>query len=148
MTEQLNSLLTRPRISVVERVYYQVHGEQPTDIEHTSQSYGMTEEQPFSRRTKVGPDWSPLPYGWVAPHNALVHIVNEEGEFTDNPTEAERARVESLIVHVAFIQDTHAIPAISIPPREGVRFRVLDASLVRLRCEAGTTRIKVNVFPG
>lgn len=53
------------RITIVENVNHEHPDFDPTSVEYKNVSYLETDEQPYSRRTKLGPRWIRLDTGWL-----------------------------------------------------------------------------------
>lgn len=148
------------RITVVETVYHQAEGDQPTAIESRFSRRLQTKEQPCVRKLVAGPEWHLVdresmdrPGCWLERVGMLV-IRNEEGEFTQVvPTSQERAevaaRVLSLGVGVSISADEHIVMPFAriLPGKESCRFQPTDISNLWIRCQAGKAKYTVTMLP-
>lgn len=146
----------KARIVVKDLIYHQVHGEQPTVMELPGFTRALkTDEQLWSRKQTVGPEWTALDIGWFKdqPCGMLV-IENLEGHFLQTqPTDEERAAVEVKVVELCLsgigIGDDGSAPMadVLLPVRETCRFQPNDLRLIGLRCPTGPAKVQVTIFP-
>jgi hypothetical protein len=105
-TEEQVSLSPVPpktaRIVVIEQVYHQEHGQQPTLIDHSFVRMLDSDEQPYVRKITVGEQWERLDTGWVAKVGMIVFTNDEGKNFHVNPTDAQKADVADRVVEVCF----------------------------------------------
>lgn len=132
------------QLTVVEHVYHQPAGEQPTGIETRFSRHLKTQEQPYCRRLLIGEDWVALDHGWV---NEASHMVvqNMEGRFTQvNPTDEQCKEVAARVIELGY---QNAKGYWLIGPGESLRGQpnVLDGLM--LRCQQGKAQVTINVFP-
>lgn len=132
----------RHRMVVVESVYYQKEGEQPTCVESKWSQFLQSDEPPYHRTLKVGKEWQEVSLGW-AEDCAMLLLKNEEGKFQIVPTEEERKAVEALVIQVA-IDGTLAL---KVGPGQSARFTSPRGTKLSVRCLTGIARLTVVVFP-
>lgn len=145
------------RLTVVETVYHQEPGQQPTAL---TTRYGRpleTAEQPFTRRLRLGDAWQPLPAGWLDAA-ALLHLVNEEGrQLTRQPTPADRQALAGRVVEVGVLPPGHwglsaetaVAPVVCWLVRPGESLRAEPAALAALvlRCRQESARVTLTLLP-
>lgn len=88
---------------VVETVYHQVSGEGPQSFQSRYTRWVGTDEQTYTRRTKAGPEWKPLEFGWVE-SACQVTVSNLSKSYTDmilTPEQVEELETHLLIVGVS-----------------------------------------------
>lgn|SRR3990167_2004418 len=135
---------SKARLSVVETVYHQVLGEQPTHISSRYCHNLSTNEQPYIRRVTVGSSWEKLDTGWLKDRVSWIHIQNEEGRNpTVNPTEEQRKELESLSILISLEYVSFA----RISPRESLRFQPSSPSELFIRCESSSARCTITAYP-
>lgn len=140
--------MSKSRITVVEQVYFQQDGQQPVTAESRFGRQLASDEQPYVRRYRVGPEWRPLDCGWVADAAQLV-LLNDEGRTGPrNVTDERRAELDRMVVEVSFASDAgtpecHAL----VRPRESARVEPRQLKNVMVRCVAGKCWVVVRVFP-
>lgn len=139
------------RVGVVETIYHIQVNEQPTSVETRYGRILKTDEQPFTRRFKVGPEWIPLPSGWLA--EASLLLLSNEGAaepVRGNPTPEQAAQAAAMVVDVAFnpcVEKLDSVPALLIPPGESMRVIPADLKTIRLRCLTGLVKCVLTLFP-
>lgn len=132
-----------PLVTVVESVYHQVPGEQPTQpVESRYSSELATDEQPFIRKFKVGSEWKALETGWLNDCSMLV-LKNEAPHWTVQPTDEERLEAALKVVEMGCGGKALA----ELPPGESLRFRPADICSLRVRCIAGAANCVLCLFP-
>jgi len=55
----------KPRLTVVDNLYYQVPGDEPEHFQATFSRTLESDEQPYTRKISVGPEWRLLDFGWI-----------------------------------------------------------------------------------
>lgn len=136
---------TTGRLTVIEKVYHQLPGEQPTATEHQFVRQLRSDEQPFSRKFKVPREWKPLDLGWIECAGMLT-IRNEEGRHpVVIPTHEQRADIDLRVIEVAF--DEGAEPALVVLPGESCRFHPARLRDVRVRCLHGMATATIHLNP-
>lgn len=148
--EPLNAVPRRVnRMTIYAQVHQERSGEHPISCP-LSFSEGLTlEEDVYARRHTATEKWEPLDLGWLGKDKAgLVVIENLEGrEVLVNPTEEEKQvltdRFLKLAPDIAGAEEL----AFTIPPRQHRYFTNQDLSRLRVRCNRGTARFKITVFP-
>jgi hypothetical protein len=146
MSDEEQPVLTpaRDTITVVQTVYHQPAGEEPTAVTLQYVRPLETSEQPYVRKIKVGESWQPLDLGWIE-QPGMILLVNDEGKFTQTiPTPEERAEAEAKVVEVGL-----GSPPWLIPPQGSFlgMSSGIGRRLVNLRCQKGTARVTIHVYP-
>ena len=136
-------------ITVVEQIYHQPAGEEPTAYHHSFVRKLSVQEQPYSRKIKVGEGWQPLDLGWFADKPdaiGMVQIINDEGHFLQTqPTDEERAAAAAKVIEMrgSFVDKMVWL----IPPGEAQRSSPACPGDLWIRCQSGVAQATVNVFP-
>ena len=137
----------RARLVVVESVYHQMPDGQPTTAQAPPHVCELeTDEQPYARKYKATEEWRPLDCGWLD-RASMLHVVNEEGRFLVQPTDAEREEVNRKVIELAVSVQGSLTPFAEIPPHETARFRPVDPKALRVRCRHGATKFTLTLFP-
>lgn len=119
------------RVSVVESVYYQAVGEQPTPYLHKFSRTLASDEQPYQRRVKVGELWAPLDTGWITQPGMLI-LANPAHIFQRQPSAEELLTASANVIEVGVApQEPEPITTRTqwSEPRPGAR--VIVFSLIR-----------------
>ena len=140
--EQPKLTPARDTLTVVETVYHQPAGEEPTAVSVQFVRPLETQEQPYVRKIKVGEQWQPLDLGWVE-QPGMILLVNDEGKFTQvNPTDEERAEAESKVIAVGNDSGSWLVY-----PGSCFRGEAAPFSDVAVRCKSGVARATIHVYP-
>jgi hypothetical protein len=149
----------RDSITVVEQIYHQPAGEEPTAYHHSFVRKLFIQEQPYSRKIKVGEGWQPLDLGWFRDRPdaiGMVQVVNSEGRLTQTqPTDEERAAVAAKVICVVSkVVGDRIIGVLAeddfcwqIFPGESFLGSPTNANRLWIRCKSGVAQATVNVFP-
>jgi hypothetical protein len=136
------------RITVVERVYHQIIGEQATSVESRYSFDLETTEQPYKRIGSIGDqEWEPLDFGWLGTNVGLILLSNEEGKYLQtNPTEEEQAETAQRVIEVSFQAGESSW---IVPPRQSMRVMLSPyrSCLPLIRCRKGRARYVLHAFP-
>lgn len=135
-------------MTVVDTVYYQQSGQEPTVASSRYNRRIVQDEQPFMRIAKVGTDWISVDTGWVEEAGMLM-ISNEEDLISGrNPTPEELTDLDGRVIEVAF-GDPNDPPEHRwlILPGESMRAHPSDVKALIMRCQTGSARYKLSVFP-
>lgn len=138
-------------MGVVESVYHQGAGEEPTAVESRFFRLLQTDEDPYLRRTKVGEDWKAVSCDWVDRPSVLT-LSNEEGrglqvQPTPEQAAATAAKVILVGVEVEGVGVSLVLPFARIEPGESCRFCPADVGRLRLRSLSGEARYSLGAFP-
>lgn len=138
---------TRARITVVDTVYHQATGADPTCVESRFNRELLTDELPYSRQMKLEEHWKPLDHGWMSAAGMLF-VRNEEGRFAQVvPTAVERGESLRKVVEVGIETSAGVIPIASVPPGESCRFVPMDVRILRLRTRHKMAKVTLTLFP-
>lgn len=154
--------IARDRIAVVETVYHQAAGEQPTSVESRFQRWLEGNEQPCVRRCHdrenvATEDWKPLDAGWIRQAGMIV-LTNDEGRFSQTiPTSQEHDEAIARVIEVGCypVGEWDMSPETSIVllacwlvlPGESLRAQPVNLKSLRVRCRKGTAKFTLCVFP-
>lgn len=136
----------KSRLSVLNTVYHQPAGEQPMAVVGNYCRWLESDEQPFSRRLRIGEEWQAIETGWIR-HAGLVVLKNDEGVFDQvQPTEQERMDAQAKVLEVSC---SSGPPEAQWLVRPGESLPATPASTMRLqiRCRQGQARCTVTAFP-
>jgi hypothetical protein len=131
------------RIVVLETVYHQRVGAEPTSIEARWAREGLPDEIPHVRRMDVGGESVPVDRGCHKKVSVLV-VSSEKPTISVRPTPEEQAEMDSRIVEVLF----NGVAAMELRPGESVRFSPTPAIEVSVRCRIGLAKVWTHAFPG
>jgi hypothetical protein len=131
---------------VVATVYFRpADGGQPTAREARWSRPLEGAEAPYVRTLQATTAWQALDTGWIEQSGFLV-VTNDEGPARlVQPTEEERAAVAARILEIATHDGETA--AWLVQPGEALFCHPADARRLRLRCQAGTARCTVALYP-
>jgi hypothetical protein len=149
--------MQKPRLTIVECVYYQAPFEDCISAENRYDSAVEADEQPYIRKIKVGEQWQPIDSGWIMTPGLLL-IKNEPIRFAVQPTQEQRAEAASKVVEVSVCLEekgrTQHSPPKGLPmtvttllPGESLRMRPAEFSTLRLRCTGGEASCLIHLFP-
>ena len=121
----------RHRLTVVEKLYHQTHGGEPTCIESTYEMQLQTDEEVYSRNTVADKTPVRLDLGWLndKPVNQIV-ITNRETA----PDKLIKIGFDDSVMHFVVL------------PGQSSRF--LPAGSVMISCLHGPAKYKIQVIPG
>lgn len=143
------------RIVVVENVYHQQHGEQPTGVATRFSRTLGSEEQPYIRKATLGQDWQEIDRGWIEEPGLLV-LINESGPPPSViPSDEETMELAARLIEVAIKAPGEGkgkgepfLMICRIPRGESLRIMPTDVAAIRIRCASGTARYSLYLFPG
>lgn len=135
----------RDRITVVEYLYFNPFGDQPSAVESKfSRPLTSKDEQPYERRLRVGEEWMQLDMGWLK-EVSMLRIHNQEGQFRlINPTEEEIAESQKKVLEVRYQGSSGTW---LIPPGESMRGTPSSPHTLQIRCQSGDARFTLYAFP-
>jgi hypothetical protein len=139
-------VLQHSRLTVVENLYHQPTEGFPAmafgDASRFSREL-QSDEQPYERHRVAKETWEPLDCGWIERCGMLM-VRNDEGHFSVNPTQEQRAKVARRVLVVSFGESEDAI---LLPPLETCRFYPADVKQMQIRCREGTARYTLYLIP-
>lgn len=140
------------RLVVVETVYHQAHGREPTSSITRYVRFLGTDEEPYRKRFDVGPEWVQLPKTWIEGTPSCLVIKNEglppaEVKETAAEKEARAAVILELGVAVTVAGAGYVAPVATIRPGESVRFEPASVPSLRVRCPNGPVKAHVFLTP-
>lgn len=139
--------LDRARLTVTQKVYHQSVGEKPLVIESAFGRWLTTQEQPYTRHSRVGETWQAIDGGWTRGLSQLV-LENKEGAFRHtNPTEAEREAVKARVLEIGLEVGGTVYPFGKVHALETLRLDPENLSRMRLRCRSGEARYCLTLIP-
>ena len=134
----------KPRLTVLETVYYQEPGGEPTWFPAPFSIMLESAEQPCIRKLKIGQILQSLDT-WLSSVSELV-IRNDEGTYRDKPgrpSEEEREDMKKRIIEVYLTGH----PSLYVRPGRSCRFEPVRFQGVQLRCQHGEARVTIAAFP-
>lgn len=144
--DSYGGVMFKAQMTVVSSVYFQSPEEQPIQTEYRYTRPLASEEQPYARSLKVGPEWVLLDCGWVR-EAALVVLENLEGTRLQKvPTEEERVSIDSRVVEISFSRQDPS-PALTVRPGGGCQFEPTELTSIRVRCRDGVAKCSLLIIP-
>ena len=134
--------VVKPRLTVIQTVYHQEPGGDPTSYESRFARFlDSKDQQPCVRRLAIGESWQTLDELWLERVSQLV-IANRE--LPPKEDESGFVRKLSRCIEVAF----NGVPCLLIRPTESQRYEPLKTlSTISLRSTEGIVKIVVAAFP-
>lgn len=129
--------ITQSRITIVETVSFQPLSSEAVSFQNSSSKILDTEEQPFVRKAKLGPDWAKVEKGWIQ-RASLMLLTNEEGKtFQVQPSAEQLEEVSSRIIEVFFGSQPYpdTAPHCLVFPTMSLRITPNDIDSVFVRCK-------------
>lgn len=136
------------RFVVVESVYHQVPGEEPTTVQTAVSRFLQTGEQPYERKGLATAEWQLLDCGWVKDVR-LLHLTNLEG----GPQQVQSSREEEWTTQQRRIElgvglsPSTIAAAFCLPPQESLRGTPAAPGLLWVRCPTGKARYRIVLIP-
>lgn len=127
--------MSRPRIAVVEYVYHQLPGKQPSAAESRFGADLASDEQPYVRNIKdgIGDSWTNLDCGWVEHASMLVLTNCEKG---------------GSVLEVSLCRDNQSPECVvEVPSGQSARFKPSSLSSVKVRFREGRHPVTIQLFP-
>lgn len=139
--------IPKGRLTVVEMVYVQAPDSGPVAIESRYGVWIESDEQTYTRRLTVGPEWQALDLGWLRDKPiALLHLSNEgNGRAFVTPTAEESAALAEQIVEVTATRQY--VPLSYLSPGESLRMPPPDSFEWYVRCRNGKAKCVLNLVP-
>lgn len=143
--------ISKDRITVVETISHQRIGAGAKLGHPTESKYWRLldhSDQPYQRQIKVSEEWTYLDLGWAKdwPGIGLIHVSNDEGRFyTVQPSAEEIAEADNKVLVLSLVRDD--TDAWLILPGESMRGLPSSAKQLSIRCQSGTARATVTVYP-
>lgn len=124
------------RVVVVDNVVYQ-NGEDKAITVPVRFAYPLkTEEQPYSRKMKIGKEWKPMEKGWIEKCSMMV-LENREKQAGIG----EDAKVIEMSFHHSLSVD------FTIPPGQSMRGCPANLKATYVRCLGGEASLFISLFP-
>lgn len=137
----------RDRVTVLDKVYHQVHGSNPEAIECKFSCDLETTEQLYKRHLQVTEEWQSLDCGWLKDKVGMLVIHNSEGRFlTVNPTTEQQNAVSKKVVEVAYSSRVDQ-GCWLVPPGQSMRGCPSRADDLMLRSQSGNIEITLYLLP-
>lgn len=162
MTELMQSdspqVVTAPqpknRVTIVENIYFQERfGGSSILPVGTPYAYEVeSEELPFQRKFKAGPEWKSLPgvSDWLDGKAGLIKVENVEGQYLQvNPTDEEKQDISKRIVEIGIKVGDVVYPFAEAHPGRSFRIEAYSGGEVQymLRARHGVASYWLHVFP-
>ena len=123
------------RVTVVDTISHQPTNGKPRCVISRFSLPCITDEEVYSRRIKVGTEWTKVDLGYVDKPTVLV-LENEESHKYVIPSEADKAELATRIVEVAGGWEIH--------PGQSMRGKGKD---IMVRARSGVVSLRVYAFP-
>lgn len=140
------------RLVVIETVYHQAHGQEPTSSLTKYVRFLGTDEEPYRKRFDVGPEWVQLPKTWIEGTPSCLVIKNEglpPAEVRETP--AEKAVRAAVVIELGIAVSCHGAGYVAqvatIRPGESARFEPASVPSLRVRCANGPVKAHVVLTP-
>lgn len=134
---------SRPRITVVEQVYYQPNeeGVEPLCIPSGFCYAPESDEQPYTRHVRLRDCWQEIDTGWYSPEKVGLLIV------TNNSQD---------VIEVGVRVGESVTPISILLPEESIRVRPYDVEMFSLRMartsivntSPASAKVTINILPG
>lgn len=124
---------SKARLTIIEQIYYQMSGSSPILAESRYSRQLELEDQPYSRRIRVGASFAPIDYGWLTKGDVSMVVVKNVEEVDD----------KTKVLEIA-VNET---PFACLHPGESIQFRPASQVIINLRSQSGDARALVNLFP-
>lgn len=118
------------RIVVVETVYHQLTGGQPTSAESRYVRQLMTSEQPYIRDLTLVTEWVPLDHGWLS--QASLSLLKNTGQTN---------------IELWFGDGRPDAAHVILPPGESCRVQIVDLTKVQIRSASDNGRATIIHYP-
>jgi len=149
-TDQEKTLVKAPsRLVLVETLYHQITGEEPSQFSFKSTQRLTTDEQVFTRRCKIEYDWVKLETGWLKEASRVL-ISNTTGSRRSTiPTEEEQEEVDRSQLIILLCEPKYAdkVSPIVVKPGDSVHFVPFDLDKVYLRATLNFVDCTLTTFP-
>jgi hypothetical protein len=140
----------KARLTVVEQVYHQLPGENPTRIESKFYQALDIAEQLYHRRMKATERWQKIDCGWIQ-EVSEVCIHNDEGRFlVVQPSDEERAEAARKVLEVSFGDygpDPPSGPVWLVRPGQSMRGCPSEFQRLCIRSQCGEARCSIYLIP-
>jgi hypothetical protein len=136
-----------PRFSIVETLYHQPAGEQPTSIASRYYRWLESDKPPYNRKYKIGETWETIDLGSLT-KVAHISIYNLEGQFAGiNPTHEQVEEALAKVVEVAYSDSDEPEGQWIVHPGENHRGTPVDPTMLKVKCRSGEATIRVVIIP-
>lgn len=139
-------------VNVVETVYHQRVGGQPTGIPRRFRIACESGEQPFGpRHLTIDETWQPLDTGWIV-DPILLEVFNDTGtQPVVNPTPEERDRIGAAVVEIGIAieeDDNHKciVALTEVKAGTNVRLQPLRDMRYVIRSRCGIASVQVTAY--
>lgn len=134
------------KLTIVESIYHQPFGEQPTQVENRFEQILSSSEQPYQRKLKATEEWQQLDFGWLE-SVGMILIVNTEGKFLQlQPTEEEKEETAKKVLELCYRISVCPF-GWSILPGASFRGQPNDPTTLHIRSQSGVTRFMLYAWP-
>ena len=134
----------KPRLTVIETVYHQEPGSDPTSFTSSFPVLLETTEQPCIRKLRIGQAPQSLDT-WLSSVSELV-VRNDEGTYRDRPGRPSEEDKEDVKKRVIEVYASGQIIAY-VRPGRSCRFEPSDSKSIQLRCQHGEAKVTIAAFP-
>lgn len=143
-----------PRITVMETIFYQRPGEQPSSVRTRFHKRCKNSEQEYKRELSLTEVWTPLEYGWIGESPGMVTINNLETsteklvevgiKFHSEPQSKSRTMFSPQLP-----KSTLPFILFTIPPLENLRVRIKPNTefIWVVRSVLGSCKVNLRAYP-
>lgn len=133
------------RLTVVEKIYHQIPGSDPTGINIGFTRHLQEDEEPYLRspRKPVPIDWTPLDLGWIAEECKSASCVVIRN--LSRPKEPVFLQEDDEFIYIKYKDSKEHF---TIAPQEAMRFTPSDPKSLVIRSSTGKALFSLVIFPG
>lgn len=137
------------RLVVISNVYHQPQGEQPVQCSFQCEQTLISSEQPFIRRATVGPEWTPIDFGWLDVDGLSYLVIENVTEVTDRKSPSPGNRIEIGVACARSPADMEPsyLPLLEVLPGQAPCQCRPSGTQLYWRCTAGKGRANLYAFP-
>ena len=157
MDNKPKAILPKNRFTVSEIFYFQEVGSSPFTLDLTHSRNVDSEEQVYSRKTRIKDEWSPIEVGGLE-EPSLVIIKNEVVQYQTYPTPEQRMLDETRVLLLGlktYAEGCSLIPACGpyiqefakIRPGESIRLEVLNIKNFVIKSAFGECKTTIVAVP-
>jgi hypothetical protein len=134
-----------PRVVVLEKIYHQIPGEDPTLITSNFQYDVECDDQVFNRRHKITTDWILIETAWI--NQASMMIIQNLGPKRPNVQLGpdEMHELETRYMEVSLRGDNEI--DLFIPVGQSIRIIPVYLNKLKIRCVRNDTTYEMSIFP-
>lgn len=138
----------KDNLLMVFNLHHQHNGEQPSSLHCVAERWLETEEQPYERRITLTENAVPLNLGWFSDTPGAVGAIAIENNETRGLLQKLSAEEKAdLASHIVEIYHPNMGMVVLVRPGWVQLLEVTDFATLKLRCQYGSAKCKVTVYP-